>query len=195
MTSPQTVDDNTPSAPDSGGQNGDAPKAGKAGRGGGRRGGRQRGDGGKRSAARLAAVQALYQIEFSGESPETIILEFLQHRVEADLGEGLKLNADRDFFTDLVRGVTREADRIDPMVAGALAEGWTLERVQPTLRAILRTGTYELLSHVEVPVPVIINEYVNVAHAFYSGAEPGFVNGVLDRLARLLRVGEGGAPR
>lgn len=141
------------------------------------------------------AVQALYQIEFSGESAESVILEFLQHRVEADLGEGLKLDADRDYFTDLVRGVTREAGRVDPMVAGALADGWTLERVQPTLRAILRTGTYELLNHVEVPVPVIINEYVNVAHAFYSGAEPGFVNGVLDRLARLLRGTEGGATR
>lgn len=189
MTGSHAADDKTVSTPEAGGQGGGASKHGKS-----KRGGRLRGESGRRSAARLAAVQALYQIEFNEAPSETVILEFLQHRVEHDLGEGLRLDADREYFTDLVRGVVREGERIDPILTGALADGWTLERVQPTLRAIVRAGTYELLTHVEVPVAVIINEYVNVAHAFYSGGEPGFVNGVLDRLARLLRNGDGGLP-
>lgn len=149
----------------------------------------------RRTAARLAAVQALYQIDFRALKPEVVVTEFLNHRIGKVIDDGLELDADRDHFRDIVMGFAAAAAEIDPMLEASLAEGWRLERVEQTLRAILRAGAYELTARTDVPTAVIINEYVNVAHAFFAGGEPGFVNGVLDRLAGLLRKDHrGGRP-
>ncbi|MFD0386849.1 transcription antitermination factor NusB [Tistrella bauzanensis] len=127
----------------------------------------------RRTAARLAAVQALYQIDFSALKPEVVVTEFLNHRIGKVIDDGLELDADRDHFRDIVMGFAAAAAEIDPMLEASLAEGWRLERVEQTLRAILRAGAYELTARTDVPTAVIINEYVNVAHAFFAGGEPG----------------------
>jgi N utilization substance protein B len=179
----------------------DAKPAARAGkRSGAPRPGREAGMA-RRTAARLAAVQALYQIDFNAARAEAVIAEFLNHRIGKVIDDGLELDADRDHFRDIVTGVAAAQAEIDPMLESSLAEGWRLERVEQTLRAILRAGAYELTARTDVPTAVIINEYVNVAHAFFSGSEPGFVNGILDRLAGHLRADHrgskpaGGAPR
>lgn len=142
---------------------------------------------GPRSAARLGAVQALYQIELSGSQPETIIQEFLIHRLGQEY-EGVRYAAaDTEFFRDLVRGTDDNRAALDERVAATLAADWPLDRLEAVIRAILRAGAYELSFRPDVPTNAIINEYVNVAHAFYGGSEPGFVNGVLDRMAREIR--------
>lgn len=142
---------------------------------------------GPRSAARLGAVQALYQIELSGSAAQAIIEEFLIHRLGQEF-EGVRYpQADTDFFRDIVSGVDQNRAALDERVAVALAADWPLDRLEAVIRAILRAGAYELSFRPDVPTNAIINEYVNVAHAFYGGAEPGFVNGVLDRMAREIR--------
>lgn len=142
---------------------------------------------GPRSAARLGAVQALYQIELSGNRSETIIQEFLIHRLGQEY-EGVRYAAaDTDFFRDLVRGTDENRASLDERVAATLAADWPLDRLEAVIRAILRAGAYELSFRPDVPTGAVINEYVNVAHAFYGGSEPGFVNGVLDRMAREIR--------
>lgn len=151
-------------------------------------------DGVARSAARLLAVQALYQMAVSGGSADAVVLEFLQHREtppadEEDTDKPLA-PADRTLFADLVRGVTRDKADLDDMLAGSLDESWPLERVELLLRAILACGAYELRSHAKVPPRVVISEYMQIADAFFDGKEPGLVNAVLDRLARVLRVDE-----
>jgi N utilization substance protein B len=142
-----------------------------------------------RSAARLAAVQATYQVELAGAQVETVRAEFLKHQLAAAAEPELR-DADRELFSDLVRGIAERRDDIDRILAGHLTEGWSLDRLELVLAAILRAGAYELVARADVPVRVVINEYVNVAHAFYGGKEPGFVNGVLDRIARELRPEE-----
>lgn len=144
----------------------------------------------RRTAARLAAVQALYQIDLTGTPVETVVAEFAHHRLghEADdehLGE-----VDTVLFADIVRGASKRRADLDPMIGAALAPDWPLERLETVLRAILRAGAYELLSRADVPAPVVISEYLDVAHAFFGDKEPGLVNGVLDRLARTLRSEE-----
>lgn len=141
----------------------------------------------RRTAARLGAVQALYQIELAGAVPETVIAEFLRHRLgQEEEGESFGA-ADRLFFAELVRGAAgRQAD-LDRMITAALTPDWPLARLEAVLRAVLRLGAYELLAEAEVPATVVISEYLDVAHAFFAGKEPGLVNGVLDRLARTLR--------
>jgi N utilization substance protein B len=146
--------------------------------------------GGRRSAARLAAIQALYQIAVTEASAEEVVSEFLSHRVAGENDAASLAGADETLFADVVRGATSCQGELDAMIGPVLAEGWTLERLGPTLCAILRAGTYELLARPDVPMEVVINEYINIAHAFYAGEEPAFVNGVLDRLARSLRPGE-----
>ncbi len=152
----------------------------------------------ERSAARLAAVQALYEMDMTGVSPGQVLEDFLKQRWQAqpvrpdDLEDGEQdlsdlAAPDSGLLSDLVRGVTSRREDLDGMIGPALSGDWSVKRLEPLLRAILRTGTFELLSMVEVPAPVVINEYVNVAKAFYEKNQPGMVNGVLDKLARILR--------
>jgi len=135
-----------------------------------------------RSVARLAAVQALYQMEASGVGVEAVIREFTDHRFDRDL-EGADLaQADEDYFAAIVRGAVERQDEIDKAIAGKLATGWKLERIDATLRAIFRAGGYELLA-ASAPTEVVIDEYVEIAKSFFDGPEPGFVNGALDAIA------------
>jgi N utilization substance protein B len=137
-----------------------------------------------RSVARLAAVQALYQMEVSGAGAEAVIREFTDHRFDRDI-EGVTLaQADEAFFGELVRGVVAEQGAIDQAIAKRLAEGWRLERIDATLRAILRAGAWELTRRPDVPHEVAIDEYVEITKSFFEGPEPGFVNGALDGIAR-----------
>lgn len=143
--------------------------------------------GNARSAARLAAVQALYQREMSGDSVPKLLTEFHHHRLGTEI-EGAKFrDADVDFFDDVVRGVDARRSEIDRIVSENLAEGWSLDRLDRPMRQILRAGTYELLARPDIPTGAVINEYVDVAHAFYERREAGFVNGLLDAVARKLR--------
>jgi len=145
-----------------------------------------------RSVARLAAVQALYQMEVSSIGVEHVIREFTEHRfdraLEATDGEGATLAAaDEAFFAELVRGVVAQQARVDAAIARRLAENWRLERLDATVRAILRAGAYELAHRPDVPTEVAIDEYVELAKSFFEGTEPGFVNGALDAVARDVR--------
>ena len=142
------------------------------------------------SAARLAAVQALYQMDIAGEGIEAVVAEFLAHRLANWTEDGQAIDADPELFAALARGAGAQRDEIDKRIVGALAEGWTVERLELLLRAVLRVGTFELMSLSETPAKVVIDEYIDVAHAFFSKGPPGFVNGVLDRLAHELRPGE-----
>ena len=140
-----------------------------------------------RSAARLAAVQALYQQEMEGTPLPRLLHEFHQHRLGATIEDETYHEAERDFFDDIVTGTDGRRADIDAMIAGRLAEGWTLERLDRPMRAILRAGAYELIARADVPVASVISEYVDVAHAFYDKRESGFVNGLLDALAKEAR--------
>jgi N utilization substance protein B len=141
----------------------------------------------RRTAARLAAVQGLYQIELSGSSPANVVVEFMKHRLGQE-GDGENFGAaDQGLFADLVEGVSARRDELDRQIAAALTPEWPLERLEIILRSILRAGAYELLARPEVPARVAISEYLDIAHAFFAGKEPGLVNAVLDRLARTLR--------
>ncbi|MCC0058115.1 MAG: transcription antitermination factor NusB [Hyphomicrobiaceae bacterium] len=143
-----------------------------------------------RSAARLAAVQALYQMDMTGIDLNDVVAEFQMHRLGQEV-EGERYHAaEAEFFHDLVDGVVREQRRLDPMLDQQLAEGWRLNRVDSILRALLRSAAFELYIRDDVPARVVINEYVDIAHAFFSGDEPKVVNGVLDRLARKVRTEE-----
>ena len=148
-----------------------------------------------RSAARLAAVQALYQMDMTGIDLNEVIAEFEAYRLGQDI-EGLHYaDAEATFFRDLVEGVVREQLRIDPLIDKQLAEGWRLARVDSILRAILRAGAYEILLRDDVPARVVISEYVDIAHAFFAEEEPKVVNGILDRLGRKARPQEFNAER
>jgi N utilization substance protein B len=150
-----------------------------------------------RSSARLGAVQALYQMDVAATPLDEIVDEFIQHRFGQEIEGSVYAEADEAHFADVIRGVVREQREIDVAVNGALAKGWTLARLDATLRAILRAGTYELRRCKDIPVKVVINEYVDVAHAFFEGDEPGVVNAVLDRLGLTQRktggAGNGGS--
>jgi transcription antitermination protein NusB len=144
----------------------------------------------RRTAARLAVVQALYQIELAGAPVENVIREFINHRLGRE-GEGERIgDADPALFADLVGGAAARQDELDRHIAAALSPDWPLERLETVLRAILRAGTYELLAREDVPAAVVISEYLDIGHAFYEGKEPGMINGVLDNLARTLRPHE-----
>ena len=137
-----------------------------------------------RSAARLAAVQALYQHEMEGTPVPRLIREFHEHRLGATIEDAEYVDAERSFFDDLVSGVSVRRKEIDDLIADRLAEGWSLERLDRPMRAILRAGAYELLARRDVPVGSVISEYVDVAHAFYDKKESAFVNGLLDAVAK-----------
>jgi N utilization substance protein B len=143
-----------------------------------------------RSSARIAAVQALYQMELAATDVNAVIAEFLAHRLGAADESGLPEGTDVDHFAEVVKGVVARQREIDPQIDKQLAEGWRLKRVDSILRAALRAGVLELMAMPGVPARVVISEYVEVAHAFFDGDEPRVVNGVLDKLARRLREGE-----
>ncbi|MGD9502605.1 MAG: transcription antitermination factor NusB [Methyloceanibacter sp.] len=143
-----------------------------------------------RSAARLAAVQALYQMDMTGIDLNQVIAEFAAHRLGQEIEGCQYAEAELDFFRDIVEGVVREQLRIDPLIDKQLAEGWRLTRVDSILRAILRAGAYEILIRGDVPVRVVISEYVDIAHAFFGEEEPKVVNGILDRLGHKARPQE-----
>lgn len=146
----------------------------------------------RRSAARLACVQALYEIDVAGSPSDPVLREFIAERWKNAI-EGTDLpEPDSAFLSELVHGVAMEMPRLDQAIGQALA-GRTLDRLEVLLRAILRAGAYELAERPEIPAKVVINEYMNVAHAFFAGRETALVNAVLDRLVATLRAGEGAA--
>jgi len=140
-----------------------------------------------RSAARLAAVQALYQQEMEGTPVARLLREFHEHRLGATIEDETYHDAEQDFFDDIVTGVDARRGEIDEKIAGKLAEGWSLDRLDRPMRAILRAGAYELIARPDVPVGSVISEYIDVAHAFYDKRESGFVNGLLDAIAKEAR--------
>ena len=140
-----------------------------------------------RSAARLAAVQALYQQEMEGTPIPRLIKEFHDHRLGATIEDATYVAAEQSFFDDIVSGTDARRAEIDALIVARLAEGWTLERLDRPMRAILRAGAYELIARLDVPPASVISEYVDVAHAFYDKRESGFVNGILDAIAKVAR--------
>jgi transcription antitermination protein NusB len=151
------------------------------------------GAGRRRSVARLLAVQALYQVEINkvettgAAAIDGVIAEFVKHRLDQEIEGENYGEADRVLFADIVRGSSSRQAELDGMISAALSDEWPLHRLETILRAIMRAGAYELVARADVPPRVVISEYLDVAHAFFAGKEPGMVNGVLDRLARVLR--------
>ncbi len=140
-----------------------------------------------RSAARLAAMQALYQQEMESTPIATLLHEFHHHRLGATIDGVEYADAEVDFFDDVVKGADARRAELDALIAGRLAEGWSLARLDKPMKAILRAGAYELLARADVPTPTVISEYVDVAKAFYDARESGFVNGLLDAIAKEVR--------
>jgi N utilization substance protein B len=140
-----------------------------------------------RSAARLAAVQALYQQEMERTPTARLLKEFHDHRLGATIEDETYHEAEIDFFDDIVTGVEARRADIDEAISAKLASGWSLDRLDRPMRAILRAGTYELVARPDVPAASVISEYVDVAHAFYDKKEAGFVNGLLDSVSKAVR--------
>lgn len=144
----------------------------------------------KRGAARLAAVQALYQMDLTDARLMDVVSEYENMRLGQEIDGDKYLDADAGWFRGVVAGVVEDQKKIDPMIHAALTPDWPLARIDTLLRATLRAGVFELLNRRDVPARVIISEYVDVAKAFYGEDEPRMVNGVLDRIARDLRPAE-----
>ena len=140
-----------------------------------------------RSAARLAAVQALYQLDMEQPALARLLDEFHQHRLGAEIEDARYAEADTAFFDDVVKGVDARREEIDALICERLAEGWSLARLDRTMLQILRCGAYELIARADVPTGTVIGEYLDVAHAFFDAREAKFVNGVLDAVARAVR--------
>lgn len=140
-----------------------------------------------RSASRLAAVQALYQKEMEGTPLPVLLHEFHNHRLGATIEDVTYAQAEVSFFDDIVAGVDARSQEIDEIIAGKLSKGWSMERLDKPMRQILRAGTYELIARIDVPTGSVISEYVDVAKAFYDKREAGFVNGLLDAVAKAVR--------
>ncbi|WAC24841.1 transcription antitermination factor NusB [Blastomonas sp. SL216] len=140
-----------------------------------------------RSAARLAAVQALYQHTMEKTPIAQLLHEFHMHRLGAEIEDDQYAEADVGFFDDVVKGTTARLEEIDGLIEARLAEGWSLGRIDRTLHQILRAGTYELLARPDVPVGSVINEYLDVAHAFFDSKDTRFANGLLDGIAKDVR--------
>jgi N utilization substance protein B len=141
-----------------------------------------------RSAARLAAVQALYQQEMEGTAMPRLLDEFHQHRLGKEIEDVRYADAEVSFFDDLVKGVDARRAEIDAAITARLADGWNLDRLDRPMRQVLRCGTYELIARIDVPTATVISEYVDVADAFYDKREKGFVNGLLDAVAKAVRA-------
>jgi N utilization substance protein B len=148
----------------------------------------------KRGAARLAAVQALYQMDLAGTGLNDILAEFEGHWLGGEVEGEQYRPAEAAFFRDVVGGVVREQSRLDPQIDAALTSGWPLKRIEAVLRAVLRAGAYELACRGDVPARVVMSEYVDVASAFVDADETGMVNAVLDQLAHQLRADEWASP-
>ena len=144
----------------------------------------------KRGAARLAAVQALYQMDIGGAGINDIFAEFESHWLGNEVEGDQYLPAEEAFFRDVVAGVLRDQNKLDPLIDDALSRGWPLARIEAILRAVMRAGAYELEHRKDIPARVIVSEYVDVAHAFVEGDETGMVNAVLDQIARQFRPDE-----
>ena len=144
----------------------------------------------KRGTARLAAVQALYQMDIGGMGVAEVVAEYENHRLGRDIDGETYRDADAGWFRSIVGGVVEEQRRIDPLIHANLPPSWPLARLDSTLRAVLRAGVWELMRKRDVDARVVVSEYVEVAKAFFDGDEPRVVNGVLDRLGRSIRVGE-----
>ena len=140
-----------------------------------------------RSAARLAAVQALYQLDMEATPLAKLLDEFHQHRLGAEIEGDQYAEAETAFFDDIVQGVSARRDEIDEQLAGKLAAGWKIERLDKTMLQVLRAGIFELLARADVPTASVITEYVDVAHAFFEVREAKFVNGLLDAVAKVVR--------
>ena len=140
-----------------------------------------------RSTARLAAVQALYQRQMESTSLTKLLDEFHQHRLGAEIEGAQYAEAEVEFFDDVVSGVVARQEEIDELLEGRLAEGWSIRRLDKAMLQILRSGTYELLARADVPTKAVINEYFDVAHAFFEAREAKFVNGILDKLSKDVR--------
>jgi len=140
-----------------------------------------------RSVARLAAVQALYQQEMEGTPIRVLLHEFHHHRIGATIDGVEYADAEIDFFDDVVSGADARREELDGIIESKLATGWTLARLDKPMKAILRAGAYELAARADVPTGSIISEYVDVAKAFYDARETGFVNGLLDAVAKEVR--------
>jgi len=144
----------------------------------------------RRRAARLAAVQALYQAEMAGAGADAVALEFLQHRLAEEI-DGLTLgDIDQELFLEVLRGTHAERRELDDMLMAVIADDWTVDRLDSMLRHILRAAAWELSYRPQMPAKAVIAEYVGLAHDFFAGREPGMANGMLDRLARDLRPDE-----
>lgn len=141
-----------------------------------------------RSAARLAAVQALYQHEMEATPVAKLIHEFHQHRIGATIEDAEYADADVAFFDDIVKGTLARSEEIDAAIITRLASGWSMERLDRTMKAILRAGAYELIARSDVPVGAVVSEYVDVAKAFFDGREAGFANGLLDAIGKDVRA-------
>ena len=141
----------------------------------------------QRGAARLAAVQALYQMDIAGTGINDILAEFESHWMGQEVEGNQYLPAEAAFFREVVGGVVREQRNLDPLIDAALAQSWPLKRIETILRAVLRAGAFELGHRRDVPARVVVSEYVDVANAFVEREETGMVNAVLDALARGLR--------
>ncbi|MXN46879.1 transcription antitermination factor NusB [Shinella kummerowiae] len=142
----------------------------------------------QRGAARLAAVQALYQMDVGGAGVLEVVAEYEAHRLGQELDGDTYLKADASWFRSIVSGVVRDQRLLDPMIGAALQDDWALSRVDSTVRAILRAGTFELKERKDVPIAVIVTEYVEIAKAFFEDEEPKLVNAVLDRIAKQVRT-------
>jgi N utilization substance protein B len=141
-----------------------------------------------RPAARLAAVQALYQLEQEPTTPQKVVVEFINHRFNEIVDGTRFITPDKTLFQDIVLGVMERLADLDPIITSALAEGWRLERIESVVRAVLRAAVFELSRDTSVPTPVVINEYIEITKSFCSPSEVAFVNGSLDTLAKLLRA-------
>jgi transcription antitermination protein NusB len=141
----------------------------------------------KRGAARLAAVQALYQMDVAGVGILEVVAEYETYRLGQEVDGAQYLEADAQWFRAIVSGVVEQQKKIDPVIHDALTDDWPLSRLDSTLRAIMRAGTFELVSKRDVPVAVVVSEYVDIAKAFFDGEEPKMVNAVLDRIAKQQR--------
>jgi N utilization substance protein B len=145
-----------------------------------------------RTAARLAAVQALYQLEVTGVSSEQVIEEFQRFRFGQNLGEREAIAPNYALFQKIVKGASGLTADLDLMISSVLAETWPLHRLELVIKNILRAGSYELLYSEETDTPVIISEYVDIVHSFYDKKEAGFVNGILDKLSKKIRTSDNG---
>ncbi len=144
----------------------------------------------ERSGARLAVVQALYEMEVSGKGVIDALAEFEAFWIGQEVDGVAFPPAEPEFFRDLLNGAVQQQRAIDPQLDQALSAGWPLKRVEAVLRAILRAGAYEIMFRKDVPAKAAISEYVDVAHSFYEGEEPGMVNAVLDKVGRTVRPQE-----